>query len=574
MFSSSDTLILLGASLLLVGIVASRLSSRLGLPLLLLFMGVGMLAGEDGFGGLRFDDFERAFLLSQLALAVILLDGGLRTELDRVRIVLAPAAVLATAGVVITAALTAAFAVLLLGLDWPVALLIGAIVSSTDAAAVFGLLGQARLNQRVSGTLELESGANDPMAIFLVVVLVGVVAGEGATTLSGLAGTLALQLGLGALGGLVGGWVLVALLARLRLVEGLYALLVASGGLTLFALINLLGGSGFLAIYLAGVLVGNRRSDATDHVFRVMDGMAWLAQASMFLVLGLLATPSLMGERLPGAIAVATFLILVARPVAIWLGLAPFRYPLREIAFISWVGLRGAVPIVLALFPLLAGVEGGRVIFDLVFAVVLISLLVQGTTLQPMARLLRVEGPHRDRALDRVALQMPMDEEMELAQFAVPEASPWIGRVLADWREFEVPDSLVCTAVLREARLLPRDPELRIAAGDVLIVLQPRSAGDLLAEYLAPASGLTAVALGTFALDGRVEAGALAEAYGLRLTDAERSLSVADLVRARLRHPVVAGDQLDLGPVVLVVRQAERGRPVRLGLRLVADASD
>jgi len=425
----------------------------------------------------------------------------------------------------------------------------------------------------VSATLELESGANDPMAIFLVVVMVGIVAGEGATTLSGLAGTLALQLGLGALGGMVGGWILVGLLARLRLVEGLYALLVASGGLTLFALINLLGGSGFLAIYLAGVLVGNRRSDATDHVFRVMDGLAWLAQATMFLVLGLLATPSLMGERLPGAIAVATFLILVARPVAIWLGLAAFRYPLREIAFIAWVGLRGAVPIVLALFPLLAGIEGGRVIFDLVFAVVLISLLVQGTTLHPVARWLRVEGPARDRARDRVALQLPMDTEMELAQFAVPEGSPWIGRPLAGWQEFGVAESLACTAVLRDARLLPQEPDLRIVAGDLLIVLQPRSAGDLLAEYLAPASGLTAAALGTFALDGRVEAGALAEAYGLELKPAERSLTVADLVRSRLRHPVVPGDRLDMVPVVLVVRQAEKGRPVRLGLRLTADDS-
>jgi cell volume regulation protein A len=354
-------------------------------------------------------------------------------------------------------------------------------------------------------------------------------------------------------------------------VEGLYALLVASGGLTLFALINLLGGSGFLAIYLAGVLVGNRRSDATDHVFRVMDGLAWLAQATMFLVLGLLATPSLMGEYLPGAVAVATFLILVARPVAIWLGLAPFRYPLREIAFISWVGLRGAVPIVLALFPLLAGIEGGRVIFDLVFAVVLISLLVQGTTLHPVARWLRVQGPARDQALDRVALQMPLDAEMELAQFAVPEGSPWVGRPLAGWQAFGIPDSLVCAVVLREGRLLPLEPELRVAGGDVLIVLQPRSAGDLLAEYLAPASGFTAVALGTFALDGEVEAGDLADAYGLRLADAERKLAVADLVRRRLRHPVVPGDQLDLGPVVLVVRQAERGRPVRLGLRLAAD---
>jgi NhaP-type Na+/H+ and K+/H+ antiporter len=166
-----------------------------------------------------------------------------------------------------------------------------------------------------------------------------------------------------------------------------------------------------------------------------------------------------------------------------------------------------------------------------------------------------------------------MDTEMELAQFAVPEGSPWIGRPLAGWQEFGVAESLACTAVLRDARLLPQEPDLRIVAGDLLIVLQPRSAGDLLAEYLAPASGLTAAALGTFALDGRVEAGALAEAYGLELKPAERSLTVADLVRSRLRHPVVPGDRLDMGPVVLVVRQAEKGRPVRLGLRLTADDS-
>ncbi|MDZ7825302.1 MAG: cation:proton antiporter [Gammaproteobacteria bacterium] len=403
------------ASLLLVGIVASRLSSRLGLPLRRRRSWASACSPGRTASALV-HHFQRAFLLSQLALAVILLDGGLRTELDRVRIVLAPAAVLATAGVVITAALTAAFAVLLLGLDWPVALLIGAIVSSTDAAAVFGLLGQARLNQRVSGTLELESGATNSWRSSWWSRRWAWSPARGSPRCPGWPGPWLCS-------GSVP-WVVSSAAGSWRCWPG------CDGGRALCPAGRLRRSdpvrpdqparrSGSRSTWRRAAVVGNRRSDATDHVFR--DGTASPAGPGEHVPGPRPAGDPVADGRAPaGAIAVAIFLILVARPVAIWLGLAPFRYPLREIAFISWVGLRGAVPIVLALFPLLAGVEGGRVIFDLVFAVVLISLLVQGTTLQPMARLLRVEGPHRDRALDRVALQMPMDEEMELAQFAAP----------------------------------------------------------------------------------------------------------------------------------------------------------
>jgi potassium/hydrogen antiporter len=321
---AANTIILLTGILLFGSLLLSLASTRFGFPLLLIFLVVGMVAGEDGVGGIVFDDFQFAFLISNMALAVILLDGGLRTNIASFRVALRPAISLATFGVVFTAMAVALFAYWLLGVDWRIALLLGAIVGSTDAAAVFSLLGRSktRLNERVGATLEIESGSNDPMAIFLVILMVSwIQLGEGPG-----AGLLAVnfiqQLGLGAVGGVLGGIVLAWLLQRVRLVEGLYALLVASGGLALFAAINKLGGSGFLAIYLAGLIIANRRTHATEHVLRVMDGMAWLAQAGLFLVLGLLVTPSRMLEDVPQALAIAVFLILVARPVAVLLALA------------------------------------------------------------------------------------------------------------------------------------------------------------------------------------------------------------------------------------------------------------
>ena len=428
--------LLLAGLLLFASVLASVFSARLGFPLLLVFLVAGMLAGEDGPGKVQFDNFGTAYFVGNLALAVILLDGGLRTRLATFRVALAPALTLATAGVALTAALVAAAAVALLDLPWPTALLLGAIVGSTDAAAVFSLLrnGGVALNARVGATLEIESGINDPMAIFLTITLIEWIRLGGGMSGLEIARTLVAQFGIGVAGGLVAGWALREILRRAVLAEGLYALLILGGGILAFALVAAAGGSGFLAIYLIGLVIGNRRTHATEPVLRVMDGLAWLAQAGLFLLLGLLVTPSAMLTRAGPALAIAAVLMFVARPLAVAALLAPFRFPPREIAYIAWVGLRGAVPIVLAIFPVLHGIPHAKLLFELAFMVVVTSLLLQGMTLRPFARWLRLELPPPYAPEDRHELESTGPETIELLQYRVDARSRALGTAVSELR--------------------------------------------------------------------------------------------------------------------------------------------
>ncbi len=341
-----NQLVLAGAVLLLLAILASALPYRIGMPLLLVFLAVGMLAGEDGPGGIQFDDSGIAYTVGSLALAVILLDGGLNTRAESFRASLRPAATLATVGVVITCVVTGLFAAWVLDFGLLEGMLVGAVVGSTDAAAVFALLHAKglTLKERVAATLEIESGSNDPMAALLTIAFIELIlSGQlipGWQTLA----LLIQQMGLGLAAGLGGGWLLVWLTNRLPLERGMDPMLILAGGLLLYSLTTVLGGSGFLAVYLAGVVVGNRSPREASNILQVHDGMAWLAQISMFLMLGLLATPSDLVAHAPEALAIALVLMFIARPLAVWLCLLPFHFPWREQVFISWVGLRGAVP--------------------------------------------------------------------------------------------------------------------------------------------------------------------------------------------------------------------------------------
>lgn len=398
------------AALVFLCVLSGLFSSRIGFSFLLVFLVAGILAGEDGPGGLRFDNFVLSFWVGNVALAVILLDGGLRTSFANFRTGLRPSLLLATVGVAVSAALTGMVATVLLKLDWYQGLLLGAVVGSTDAAAVFALLKKSgvTLSERVGTTLEIESGMNDPMAVYLTLAFIGIILqargiGGGGWTVALL--SFAKQFGLGTLVGAAAGMGMAALVKRLPSTDpGIAALLLLAAGLGVFAATGLIGGSGFLAVYLFGMIVGNRAKETVSAAMSAMDGYAWLSQAGMFLLLGLLVTPSqLIGVAAP-ALGVAAALMLLARPVAVWLCLAALRFRPREIWFISWVGLRGAVPIVLAVFPLMAGVPGAMLLFNVAFVVVLVSLVLQGTTIAPAARWLGValpapEDERRTRAL-------------------------------------------------------------------------------------------------------------------------------------------------------------------------------
>lgn len=410
--------LLAAALLVFFSVLAGLFSARVGFSFLLVFLLAGILAGEDGPGGIVFDDVNLSFWVGNVALAVILLDGGLRTDFATFRTGLKPALLLASVGVVMSAALTAFGAWWLMGLDWRLAMLLGSIVGSTDAAAVFALLRSSgvRLNERVAATLEIESGMNDPMAVYLTIAFIGIaLAGTGGTAAdAGALGpwgeaikALVQQFGLGGVIGGVAGVALAALLKRSfpRFAAqqqgaasggGILALLCVSLGLAVFAATSWVGGSGFLAVYVMGVTARARAREAVAPALSALDGYAWLSQAAMFLLLGLLLTPHQLLPGLAPALGVAAFLLLVARPLTVWLCLLPFHFERREVLYISWVGLRGAVPIVLAVFPLMAGVPGARTLFNAAFVVVLTSLILQGSTIALAARKLGLNLPEAD----------------------------------------------------------------------------------------------------------------------------------------------------------------------------------
>ncbi|KAB2920041.1 MAG: potassium/proton antiporter [Dechloromonas sp.] len=568
-----STLFLLAGLLLFISVLASTISARLGLPLLLLFLAVGMLAGEDGPGGILFSDFFTANLIAQLALAVILLDGGLRTDSRSFRVALKPAAVLATWGVIATVALLGVFATWFLEVDWRLGLLLAAIVGSTDAAAVFALLRNSgvRLSERVKSTLEIESGSNDPMAILLVTVLVEILLHPERAGFVAFSVLLLKQAGIGLVFGFAGGKILAWLLRRLNLAEGLYALLILSGGLLIVGAANLLDGSGLLAVYIAGVIVGNRRSHATEHVLRVMDGLAWLAQAGMFVVLGLLVTPSHLAEYTWEALAMALFLMLVARPIAVALGLLPFRYSRNEVAFVSWVGLRGAVPVVLAIFPVVMGVPDSKLLFDVAFSVVLLSLLVQGATIPAAARLLKVELPPTDEPRDRREFWVGEEAALPMFEYRVTAGSLAEGRhpddLAAEYAEGEVR----CIAVVRLGRLLDMAPDLRLRPEDSAWFIAPEAAAERLARTFGSAAhdiGRNTSFFGEFAVAPDCLAGDLAAAYGFALAPEEEGRRLDEVLIARLGRPAVVGDRIGIGGFVLVVRaMGNAGQIASVGLK-------
>ena len=554
MIETMNIAILIGAALVVAAGFTSLLSFRFGAPLLLVFLGVGLLAGQDGLG-LRFNDSAGAYFIGSVALAMILFEAGYVTRFASLRLAALPALALSTVGVVATALLVGLAAQLIFHLSWTEGVLLGIIVAPTDAAAVFLLLrvGGITLRDRVRSTLEVESGSNDPMAIFLTLSLIGVAAGtvSGAEFATTLVGQLILQAGVGTVVGLAGGYLIIQAVNRTHFETALYPIVVLALALAIYAVAGLAWGSGFLAVYVAGLIAGNARIRHNVILTRFQEGTTWLAQIAMFLTLGLLATPSEFPAVALGALLLAGFLIVVARPVAVWICLLPFRFSRQEMAFVSWVGLRGAVSILLATLPVIDGLTNGRLIFNIAFVVVLASLLVQGWTIGPVARWLGLIVPSRRGPVDRIELELPGRGNHEIVAYVVDPESPVAkGQRIPRWARPSL--------VIRDGRTLRPHRFGRPEPGDQIYVITTPEYIGLLDRLFGPQSIANDPQLyGEFALVPETKLADVARSYEVHLPPGDQQLTIGEYLRRELAGNIEPGDRVAIGAIDLIVRRVD-----------------
>lgn len=563
--------ILLAGLLILIGVGTSLVASRFGAPLLVVFIGIGMLIGEDGPGGVMFNDFRLTFMVGSVSLAIILFDGGLRTRFATFRGVFWPAAALSSVGVLITTVVAGLAASWFTGKPILEGLLLGAVISSTDAAAVFFLLGAGgvMLTRRVAATLQIESAVNDPVAVFTTLLLVELIQAGGHPTWS-MAKTLVSQGMFGAVFGITGGLAASVALNRLTMSQGLQPLFVAAAAVTIYALTALVDGSGFLAVYLAGLVLGNRPMRGYSSVIGFHDAATWLVQIVMFVLLGLLVTPHHLLTRGWEAAGVALVLMLVARPLAVAVCVLPFGYRLHEAAFISWIGLRGAVGIFLAAIPVLVNLPNGLFYFEVAFFVVMASLLIQAWTMGPVARLLGVALPRTAVSAGRVELDLPGQLASEMVGFPVAPESPIL-------RGVKPPSWARLAMVVRGEQVLMAPDAGPLRAGDWCYWIAPPQRAQLLDRLFAPEieeKDAAEAFFGSFIVHGDARLGALATLYDLPVPQEQTTLTLEAAFRAAYDRTPVPGDSITLGTMRLIARTVEEEQLVTVGLKPILPDED
>lgn len=465
-----DYFILLTALLLIIGVLTTKFSTRLGVPALVLFLLVGMTMGSDGLGFIYFDNPKFAQLIGLFALIVILFEGGLQTKWSSVKPVITPSLSLATLGVLLTTIVVAIAAKLIFDVSWLEGLLFGAIVGSTDAAAIFAVLKGQNIKTKLSSTLEAESGTNDPMAMFLTLSLIELMTIDNPLYYL-LVGSFLWQMGMGLILGYLFGRFASYAINKINLdSSGLYPIFALAFALLTYSLTDLFGASGLLAVYIAALVIGNSDLTYRHSIFRFNEGFAWMMQILMFIILGLLVFPAqfLNLDVILKGFLLSLILIFIARPIAVFLSTIRMGFNLKEQVFLSWAGLKGAVPIVLATFPMTMGLENSQLFFNVVFFVVLTSALIQGSTISIIAEKLGLNGPKKVEAPHTIELVSIGKANAEMIEFIVGTKAAYINQPL---KEIDLPKDVLISAIIRDGDLITPYGETKIKAEDILYIL-------------------------------------------------------------------------------------------------------
>ncbi len=572
-------IMLITGLLLSCSIFASRISSIMGLPVLLFFLILGMLFGEQGLG-IQFSDYNLAFYISNFALAVIIFDGGCQTSYFTFKTASKPAIMLSTLGVVITTLVVGGAAYYFFHLEFFESMLFGCIIGSTDAGAVFSLLGSngVSLKTKVQGPLEIESATNDPMAIFLTVTVIEII--KAASTgiqdpemfsVSRAAMFFIRQFSFGIVFGIVFGYLGKILLNTISIPNGLYSLLILGVAFTSFAITSVLNGSGFLAVFIIGMIISNTNLKPLNYIRPVQDGLTWLAQIALFLMLGLIVEPTNLLINAVNGLLIAVVMAFVARPVAVFLCLKPlFKFTTPELLFISWVGLRGSVPIVLAIYPIMSGIPHAEMFFNVAFVVVIFSLLVQGATILPVAKFFDVYAPSSVAPISKGQLGITIDDDYEIFNYEVKHDS------FSDLRlsEIKFPNRTMIASVFRNGQAIYPESKLRLKKGDVISIIG-HSDDELLLNTIfngdTPIRKVHHPYHGDIILSGSVNMKEISDSYGLIITSKEEELTLGDFISYHLGGIPAPGDRLTVIDCRFTVCEVVGAQVMKVGFEKIED---